>query len=196
MNSRRTIATLVFAAGLVAGSGLASASGGTITGKVSSTPAKYLKDTVVYVKKVPGSFASKTKTEDQQGMKFSPHILTITAGDKVKFLNHDHVSHNVMSPDGGFNLGMWGFNGSKTKTFAKTGTFTLLCGVHPEMLGYVFVGQNPYSAAVRKNGSFTIRNVPPGTYEIDVWNSHLKASSQKVTVKAGGKSKLTFALHR
>ncbi len=91
---------------------------------------------------------------------------------------------------------MWGFNGSKTQTFAKAGTFTLLCGVHPEMLGYVFVGQNPYSAAVSKNGSFTIANVPPGTYEIDVWNSHLKASGQKVTVKAGGQSKLSFELHR
>jgi len=196
MNSRKTIATLVFAVGLVAGSGLANAKGGTITGKVRATPSKYLKETVVYVKQVQGTYAPKTKTEDQQGLKFLPHVLTITAGDTVKFLNHDHVSHNVMSPDGGFNLGMWGFNGSKTHTFAKAGTFTLLCGVHPEMLGYVFVGQNPYSATVKKNGSFTIRNVPPGTYEIDVWNSHLKAAGQKVTVKAGGKSKLTFALHR
>ncbi len=180
MKTKITIAALVIAGGLFAAPGFAQAKGGTIKGKVSATPAKYLKDTVVYVKQVSGSFAPRTKTEDQEGMKFSPHILTITAGDSVKFLNHDHVSHNVMSPDAGFNLGMWGFNGSKTQTFSQDGH------LHPP------VWRAPGDARIRLRRAEPVRgggqarmgrspsaNVPPGTYEIDVWNSHLKASVAK-----------------
>ncbi len=124
-------------------------SGGTITGKVDATPPKLLPDTVVYLKNVPGNYPPKTLNEDQKGMKFIPHILTATVGDTVEFLNHDNVAHNVYSPDNeGFNLGTFKQNEKRSQKFDQAGAYTLLCSIHPEMLGYVFVGQNPYSAAV------------------------------------------------
>jgi len=175
---------------LVAASCLAAsaarAEGGTIAGKVEVTPAKYLEDTVVYLKSVPGTYPPKGHAMDQQGMKFLPHILVVTQGDTVKFLNHDNVAHNVYSPDAeGYNLGSFKQNEDRSYTFQKAGVYSQLCSIHPEMLGYIFVGQNPYAAAVDKKGGYVIKNVPPGSYQLAVWNSKLKGPEKAVVVTAG-----------
>jgi plastocyanin len=173
----------------------ADVSKGTITGTVEAKPSKFLPETVVYLVNVPGKWPAQTLEIDQKGMTFDPHILIITVGDSVQFHNHDKVDHNVFSPDGGYDLGTWGFNKSIVHAFDKAGVYSHLCKVHPEMLAYVFVGQNPYAAVVDDKGNFTIDGVPPGTYELAVWNSHLKAVAQKITVKAG-KQTAHFALKR
>jgi len=175
---------------LVAASCLAAsaarAEGGTIAGKVEVTPAKYLEDTVVYLKSVPGTYKPRAHEMDQQGMKFIPHILVVTQGDSVKFLNHDNVAHNVYSPDAeGYNLGSFKQNEDRSYTFQKAGVYSQLCSIHPEMLGYIFVGQNPYAAAVDKKGGYVIKNVPPGSYQLAVWNSKLKGPEKAVVVTAG-----------
>jgi plastocyanin len=179
--SRITAAALLCAAAFCA-----QAEGGTITGKVDATPPKYLPETVVYLKSVPGSYAPHTVAMDQQGMKFIPHILTVTQGDTVKFLNHDNVAHNVYSPDGeGYNLGTFKQNQEASYTFKKQGVYSQLCSLHPEMLAYIFVGQNPYAAAVSADGRYEIKGMPAGTYQLAVWNPKLKAADRSVTVGAG-----------
>ncbi len=178
--------TMTFAAALfLCAAGAATASD--ITGKVDATPAKYLAETVVSVEKAPGTFAPKTHKMDQKGMKFVPHLLTITAGDTVDFLNSDGVEHNVYSADAeGYNLGMIASKAEGKHTFDKPGVYSQLCSVHPEMLAYVVVGQNPFAAVVGKDGSYKIKGVPPGDYTVVVWNAHkLKAASVAVTVGAG-----------
>ncbi len=168
-----------------------------ISGKVEATPAKYLDETIVYVVKAPGTFAPKTEKMDQKGMKFIPHLLTATVGDTVEFLNSDGVDHNVYSSDNeGYNLGMISKGKEGKYTFTKPGTYTQLCSVHPEMLGYVFVGQNPYAAVVGKNGSYKIAKVPPGDYSVAIWNAHLKAAPAPVTVAEGKPGTANFTLKR
>jgi plastocyanin len=159
---------------------------GTISGKVDATPPKYLKDTVVYLKQVPGSYKPQTRNMDQKGMAFIPHVLVVTQGDTVKFLNHDGVAHNVYSPDNeGYNLGTFKTNEERTFTFSSPGGYSQLCSIHPEMLGYIWVGQNPYAAAVDAKGAYTIKDVPPGTYTLTVWNPELKGPEKQVTVAPG-----------
>jgi len=174
------------------------AEGGTITGKVDVTPAKYTEDTVVYLKSVPGTFAPRKLSMDQKGMKFIPRVLTVTQGDTVRFLNNDGVAHNVYSPDGeSYNLGNFGKGEEASYTFKKTGVYTQLCSLHPEMLAYIFVGQNPYATAVDAKGNYTIKDVPPGTWEIAVWNANkLKAPDEKVTVVAGKTVTQNFSVKR
>ncbi|HEY3451782.1 MAG TPA: plastocyanin/azurin family copper-binding protein [Myxococcales bacterium] len=194
---KRFLCTSLVALVAVAWSLPALAQNGKITGKVEATPPKYLEETVVYLKEVKGTPAPKTATMDQKGMKFIPHVLAITAGDTVKFLNDDAVAHNVYSSDAeGFNLGSFPKGESRTNTFKKAGTYTILCSIHPEMLAFIFVGQNPYSAVVGKDGTFEIANVPPGTYQLAIWNSKLKAPEQSVTVAAAKPAQATFSLKR
>ena len=168
-----------------------------ITGKVDATPAKYLEDTIVYVEKAPGTFPAKKEKMDQKGMKFLPHVILATVGDTVEFLNSDGVDHNVYSSDNeGYNLGMIPKGKEGKYTFTKPGTYTQLCSVHPEMLGYIFVGQNPYAAVVGKNGSYKIANVPPGDYSVAIWNAHLKAAPAQVSVADKKPGTADFSLKR
>ncbi len=170
---------------------------GIIKGKVDVTPAKYLEDTIVYLKEVKGTYTPKTHALDQKGMRFLPHITIVTVGDTVDFLNHDNVVHNVYSPDGeGYNLGSFKLDEKRNYTFTKTGVYSQLCSIHPEMLGYVFVGQNPYAAAVDKKGAYEIKDVPPGTYKLSLWNAKLKAADKTVTVTAGKTLDENFSVKR
>lgn len=195
--SLRRAAALALAAAGCALAGPALAEGGTVKGKVDATPPKYLEDTVVYLKEVPGSYPKKTHPYDQKGMRFIPHVMTITVGDTVDFLNHDNLVHNVYSSDGeGYNLGSFKQDEKRSHTFEKQGVYGQLCSIHPEMQGYIFVGQNPYAAAVDKKGEFEIKNVPPGSYKLAVWNSHLKAPEKPVTVAAGKPVEESFSLKR
>jgi plastocyanin len=193
----KLLATSMAAASLLV-SGLARAEGGTISGKVDATPAKYLADTVVYLKSVPGTYPPRTISMDQKGLKFAPTMLAITQGDTVKFLNHDTVAHNVYSPDGeAYNLGTFKPEQEASYTFKKTGAYSQLCSIHPEMLGYVFVGQNPYSAVVDAKGQYEIKDVPPGTYQLAVWNADkLKAPDKSVTVAAGKTEQENISIKR
>ncbi len=193
----KLLASSMAAASLLV-SGLARAEGGTISGKVDATPAKYLADTVVYLKSVPGTYPPKTVSMDQKGLKFAPVMLAITQGDTVKFLNHDTVAHNVYSPDGeAYNLGTFKPEQEASYTFKKAGAYSQLCSIHPEMLGYVFVGQNPYSAVVDAKGQYEIKDVPPGTYQLAVWNADkLKAPDKSVTVAAGKTQQENISIKR
>src|SRR5579859_68677 len=148
------------------------AAGGTVEGTVTATPAKYLPETVVWLKDAPFTAAPKKQSLDQKGMKFIPPVLAVTVGDTVDFLNHDTVDHNVYSPDGTpFNLGNFKQNETRSQTFAKAGPYTLLCSIHPEMLGYIVVTPTPYHAVVDAKGAFKIENVPAGTWTVEVWNA-------------------------
>lgn len=177
--------------------GRALAAGGTVSGKVEAMPAKYLEETVVYLKAVPGKSGARTVQLDQTGMKFIPHVLIVSAGDTVDFLNHDSVAHNVFSPDNeGYNLGTFKPDEARSYTFKTAGVYTQLCSIHPEMLGFIFVGDNPHAAVVDHEGRFTLKDVPPGTYTVAVWNSHLKAADKSVTVAEGKDAEVGFSLHR
>ncbi|MBZ5639489.1 MAG: hypothetical protein LAO51_12150 [Acidobacteriia bacterium] len=197
LGRRAARAALVLAALLASRDG-ASSAGGTISGTVQATPEKYLEETVVYLENVPGSYPPRTHSMDQKGMRFAPHVLAITKGDTVKFLNHDAVAHNVYSADQeAYNLGAFKPGEDRAVTFDKaTGVYTQLCSIHPEMLGFIFVSQNPYSAVADRQGRFSISGVPPGTYRLMVWNSHLKAPPQSVTIAAGQTADPHIALKR
>jgi plastocyanin len=194
MSKSSTTFIIVAVLALASGSALAD---GSITGTVEAKPSKFLKDTIVYVKAVPNTkLTAKTVEIDQKGLTFLPHIVLLAVGDTVRFHNHDKVDHNVMSPDGGYDLGTWGFDKANDHVFKTEGVFGQICKLHPEMLAYVFVGQNRFAAAVDDKGAFAIAGLPPGTYELAVWNPKLKASAQKITVVADKAVAAHFALTR
>ena len=80
-------------------------------------------------------------------------------------------------------------------TFKKAGEYTLLCNLHPNMVGYVVVSPSSYFAKTNKEGGFTIKDVPNGTYKITAWAPRLQAITQSVVVKDSDAA-LDFVLHR
>ncbi|MCX5746407.1 MAG: hypothetical protein NT062_28350 [Proteobacteria bacterium] len=106
------------------------------------------------------------------------------------------LDHNVMSPDAKYDLGVWGTGQTKDHAFKTEGVFSQICKLHPEMLAYVFVGQNRFAAQVDDKGAFKIAGLPAGTYELDVWNPKLKSAPQTIKVGADGSATAKFSLTR
>ena len=178
---------------------------GSIKGTVSASGVRSPENVLVYIEKAPGEYPppKEPAEEDQVKLKFIPFVLPIVKGTTVKFLNSDPLLHNVFWPKGkgysGRNLGTWGKGASKKIKFDKLGEVVLLCNIHSEMEGHIVVLQNPFFAVVDKEGTYEIKNVPPGDYKVKTWYSKpkkLRSKSAKVTVKAGGATELDFSLSR
>ncbi len=189
--------SIILAASLLAGFAGTAAADSSVTGTVDAKPAKFLKDTIVYIKTVPGTKnTAQTFTIDQKNMEFTPHIVLAAVGDTVKFTNSDKVDHNVMSPDAKYDLGTKPGGSTIEHVFKDAGVFSQVCKIHPEMLAYVFVGQNRFASTVDDKGNFKITGLPAGSYELDVWNPKLKAAPQTIKVTADGASNIKFSLAR
>lgn len=70
---------------------------------------------------------------------FSPRTLTIASGQTVTFTNDDDDAHTVTAADGSFDSKGLDTNGRWRHTFAKAGTYTYFCELHPFMKGTIVV---------------------------------------------------------
>jgi plastocyanin len=176
---------------------------GGIVGTVKAKGAKNGGDAVIYIEKAPGKTFPAPREHlkmDQKNMTFVPHVMAVLAGTTVDFLNSDDVLHNVFSPDKcaeKFNLGSWPKGQTKSYTFKDAGcTVTLLCNVHPEMEGYVVVLETPYFAVSAKDGSYAIKDVPPGKYTLKIWHEKLKGQDAAVEVSEKQNATVDFEIHK
>jgi plastocyanin len=167
---------------------------GDLKGKVTAQGLRSSGNIVVYIDTIAGQSFPKPAQHvlmNQDHLAFVPHVLPILQGTTVDFKNNDAVGHNVYWPAVNhnrklaINLGTWPQGGIKSYTFNDLGDVSLLCNVHPQMSGYIFVVPTPYFALTDKDGSFTIRNVPAGQYTLKTWSEDAKPSTQPVTVGSG-----------
>ena len=186
-------ATAFLAIGLSASSGWAV----DVKGKVNAVGMRSAENIAVYIDSVPGkTFAPPAQhvTVDQTHLAFAPHVVVIQQGTTVEFKNDDNVGHNVYWPaihhdkKLAHNMGTWPQGLSKPFTFTEIGDVPLLCNVHPEMSGLIFVVPTPYFAVTDKDGNFVIKNVPPGQYTLKTGSENGKPASQPVTVAAAAVS--------
>ena len=108
----------------------------------------------------------------QKSKSFDPHLLIIQVGTVVDFPNHDPFFHNVFSLYDGkrFDLGLYEAGTSRHVRFDKPGVCYIFCNIHPEMSAVVLVLDTPFYGAVNGAGTFTIADVPPGRYQMRVWD--------------------------
>ncbi len=184
---------------LVAPSDAAAEETGDIAGKLTGNK-KYFRDAIVYIEKAPGHHKAPAKPVelDQQNHRFVPAVLPVVRGTTVSFLNNDHEAHNVFSPDNEkYDLGNWTAGEAREYTFKQTGVYTQLCKLHPSMIGYVVVLQNAYFAQVdSSDGSFRIRDVPPGKYRVKAWQARGEGGPAEVVVEADEKAQVDIPIAR
>jgi len=173
--------------------------GGKVTGAVDASMAKYKTGAVVYLKGVPGKIRPKTAVVEQKNIEFTPHVIAVPVGSTVSFVNRDHVNHDIFSDDTTKPLDI---NNSehgifKKVVFDKPGAVNLRCTLHAEMSGYVVVVDSNYYAVTGADGTFSIRNVPPGRYEVAAWSERLKNTKiNTVTVKDDQTSSVVISLEK
>jgi len=126
--------------------------------------------------------------------------MVVQHGTTVEFLNSDTVQHNVywaaISGDkkAGHNMGTWPKGEKRPFTFDKPGVVPLLCNVHPEMSAYIVVSATPYFAETDDSGSYKIKDVPDGSYNLVVWHEGAKGQSKSVSVS--GESTADFTVSK
>lgn len=113
----------------------------------------------------------KTAQLVQKDKAFHPAVVVIPAGSTVEFPNHDPFFHNVFSLFEGkrFDLGMYEAGSSRTVRFDRPGISYIFCNIHPEMSAVVIALRTPYFAWADANGNFSVRDVPPGRYQLAFW---------------------------
>ncbi|HZR20176.1 MAG TPA: carboxypeptidase regulatory-like domain-containing protein [Verrucomicrobiae bacterium] len=139
---------------------------------------------------------------DQVKCAYTPHVVGIMVGQPLEIHNSDATLHNVMAQptlNKGFNEGMPGV-GKITKTFDQPEfSLALRCFMHPWMLGYVHVLEHPFYAVTGSDGSFQIKGLPAGEYEISVLHEYSRFAAEKpaISVKVGQNDTQTieFAYH-
>lgn len=131
---------------------------------------------------------------DQKGCIYLPRVSAVRAGQPVTFINSDPVFHNVKSvtkKNSKFNLIMPKKNQRITKVFKEPEiTLQTKCSVHPWMSAYVAVVDNSFFDLTGSDGTFEIKDLPAGDYEIEAW--HEVYGTQKKTVTVGENSNVEF----
>ncbi|GAP66051.1 hypothetical protein MBSD_n1353 [Mizugakiibacter sediminis] len=77
---------------------------------------------------------------DIHEFRFQPAQLVVPAGAHVTWTNRDEEPHIVVSAGNGFASSPALDTGDRyTATFAKPGTYTYFCSIHPQMVGTIVV---------------------------------------------------------
>jgi plastocyanin len=172
---------------------------GHIVGTITAKPAALKGQAVVYLEDGPMEDQPahlQTVTIANRQMNFIPYVTVAGVGAKVVFTNEDPFPHNVFSPDNDkFNMGNIPQNGARAHVFKSAGVYSLLCNLHPGMLGYLLVTPSAWFARADANGRFTMKHVPSGSYRITAWAPRQKPITQDVKV-ADGDVEVDFELHR
>lgn len=127
---------------------------------------------------------------DQSGCVYTPHVVGVMVGQPLQVRNSDATLHNVMAnlrTNKSFNEGM-SVRGSTIEKVFQNPEFKsdFRCFMHPWMVAYVHVMEHPYYAITGEDGTFTLRGLPPGEYEIaSLHESSRFEASARVMVKLG-----------
>ena len=151
----------------------------------------------VYVKNAPAGGAAPTEPVllDQEGCQYDPHVIGVQTGQPIKIRNSDDTLHNIHprpTINTEFNVGQPRKGMESVKTFDKQEIMIPVgCDVHPWMRSYISVVSHPYYAVTKDDGTYEIKGLPAGDYEVEAYHEKLKTQTQKVSVKDGD-NKLDF----
>ena len=141
---------------------------------------------------------STTPIFDQKGCQYSPHVIAMDVGQNYKVTTSDQTAHNI-HPEPNPMTGNIPWNRSQPPGAppivqswkAEEVAIPVKCNIHPWMHGYHVVVKGPY-AVTDDSGSFTIENVPPGSYTVTAWQETYGTQTQKVTVAGGQAATANF----
>jgi len=133
---------------------------------------------------------------DQRGCLYHPRVFGVMVGQPIEILNSDPVLHNIKAvptANRGFNISQPSEGMKTTRTFSTPEVMVpLQCNVHGWMNAHVGVVSHPFFATSGEDGTFTIKGLPAGTYELEAWHEKLGTQTMKVTVAENGTATADF----
>jgi plastocyanin len=125
---------------------------------------------------------------DQKNCDYRPHVLAFAAGSTVDIINSDGILHSVRTEskrNPPLDMAQPAFKRVMVVSLKYPELIAVSCDAHNWMHGWWFVAGNPYYAVTDAGGNFTIKNVPAGTYTLEVWQEKLGTETRKVTIEPG-----------
>ena len=123
---------------------------------------------------------------DQEGCRYHPRVLGVMTDQVINIRNSDATLHNVHptpKKNKAFNLAQPNKGMETKKSFGQEEVMIpFSCDVHGWMRSYVGVLPHPFFAVSAKDGAFSLKGLPPGTYTITAWHEKLGTQDQTVTV--------------
>jgi hypothetical protein len=140
---------------------------------------------------------SEEPTVDQKGCMYIPHVLVMDVNQKFKVTASDQTTHNI-HPLPAPGTGNIGWNKSQPPgappietSWKAPEAISVKCNIHPWMHGWHVVVKGPH-AITGEDGSYTIKDLLPGTYTVTAWQEEYGTQTAKVTVAAGQAAKADF----
>lgn len=146
---------------------------------------------VVYLERPDGSTGPVEREPAvlrQDHARFDPRFMVVTAGRRVRMPNNDVIYHNAFSfsRPNDFDVGIYPRGESRTVTLDQPGFVEVYCSIHENMNAGILVVPTPWHTIVAPDGSFALREVPEGPYQLKIWAWSLPPLARPVEVRSGG----------
>ena len=123
--------------------------------------------------------------------------MSMIAGQQLKVLNSDFAQHNVHpmpASNAEWNESQMPSGQPIIRTFSRPEMMLpIQCNQHPWMRAYLNVMSHPYFAVSATDGTFTIKNLPPGEYTIAAVHEKFGDQTMKIKVASKETVKADFA---
>lgn len=127
----------------------------------------------------------------QTGCEYTPYITACQVGQTVQVLNNDPLLHNIhtlpkVSGNREVNKSQSANSAPLEFVYDKPEEFLQFkCDVHPWMFAYVTVLEHPFFDVTAEDGSFEIKGLPDGDYQVKFKHRKAGEVTQQVEVKDG-----------
>lgn len=133
---------------------------------------------------------------DQQKCRYEPRVMGVRVGQPLVVRNSDPLLHNVRSDstiNAPFDMGQPVAGITFTRVFSTREVMVpVKCDVHAWMHAWIGVVEHPYFAVTGSDGSFTLPDLPPGTYTLEAWHERLGTQTAQVTIGQKETKDVTF----
>ena len=136
---------------------------------------------------------------DQKGCRYPPHVQGMRKGQSLAIKTSDPTAHNVhgyAKVNRSFNRSQPAGAGDvsiRMRRDESSPPMKIKCDIHPWMNAYVAVVDHPYYAVTGEDGSFTLADLPAGTYIVEVWHEKYGVMEETITIGDGEAKSLEFA---
>ena len=141
---------------------------------------------------------AQNPTFDQKTCEFHPHVLAFPAGSTIDVTNSDGILHNIHTTstvNPSQNQAQPKFKQKiQIKVDKPEWPINVKCDVHGWMSAYWVSEEHPYVAVTDANGAFKIADLPPGDYQVELWQEKLGKKTMPASIKAKEETKVAWTM--
>jgi plastocyanin len=159
-----------------------------MTERVVTGPGNTLLNVVVYISAGASDNSAVPTTAvsfDQQGCRYTTHVLAFRVGQDVRISNSDPFSHNI-HPLARINREWNRIQPPGTPPFSYSYEneefIPVKCNIHSWMQAYFVVLKTGHFAVTGEDGRFTLPDLSPGMYTVTAWHETYGTQNQEITI--------------